>query len=500
MPTHLAPGVRVDEVVAGPSLRALPFGAAVGVDRNVPIPLATVGQPAAEPIHVIHLSFEGPDPYSCAGGLAARVTSLDETLAAFGHRVDLYFVGDPRRAPTERRNGVALHRWCQAISSESPDGSVYDDEERKIADLCVSMPEHLMRVIVHDLRRGIRPVVLAEDWHMAWPLICLHDKLTTRGLRDRVSLAWTANNRSGFDRIDFARLSSAATILTISKAMKALMQQFGVNPRVVPNGLGEAWMTPDASDLGTGQPGPAPGRLTEMLAGRLLVAKVGRWDPDKRWAMAIEAIAALADQARPAVLLARGWNGSAADTAHAAELRKRAAELRLAWVTIDDGPLDDAGEIDLAGALAAHPLPHSAVVEIAFPVRGAQLRGLYREADVVLANSGFEPFGLVGLEAMSAGAVVIAGSTGEDYIRPFRNGFALDTDDAAEIVDFLDWLNTDPRRRGAMRQAALATSREYRWVDIAERLMFALGLPTEGWHEPIGAASALRDPPSDFFG
>ena len=58
----------------------------------------------------------------------------------------------------------------------------------------------------------------------------------------------------------------------------------------------------------------------------------------------------------------------------------------------------------------------------------------------MLANSGFEPFGLVGLEAMATRAIVVTGSTGEDYLVPFQNGFALDTDDAAEIVGSFDWL------------------------------------------------------------
>jgi glycosyltransferase involved in cell wall biosynthesis len=39
------------------------------------------------------------------------------------------------------------------------------------------------------------------------------------------------------------------------------------------------------------------------------------------------------------------------------------------------------------------------------PLVGESLRALYRTAAVVLANSLFEPFGLVGLEAMTLGGV-----------------------------------------------------------------------------------------------
>ena len=50
-------------------------------------------------------------------------------------------------------------------------------------------------------------------------------------------------------------------------------------------------------------------------------------------------------------------------------------------------------------------------------------------ADAVLANSGHEPFGLVGLEVMAAGGIAFTGSTGEDYVLSFENAIALETED-----------------------------------------------------------------------
>ena len=52
---------------------------------------------ASKPLrkHFHLLSFEGPDPYARAGGLASRVTGLSQQLAALGHETDLWFVGDP---------------------------------------------------------------------------------------------------------------------------------------------------------------------------------------------------------------------------------------------------------------------------------------------------------------------------------------------------------------------------------------------------------------------
>jgi hypothetical protein len=170
-------------------------------------------------VRFVHLSFEGPDPYSRAGGLAIRVTTLAEAMAATGALVDLYFVGDPALSGIEERDGVTLHRWCQVISAQAPAG-VYDQEERKIEDLCIWLPSVLADVVAADRHAGRRTIVLAEDWHMAWPLIAVHDQLVRAGLRDAATLVWTANNRFGFDRIDFERLAGAAKIFTISRAMK----------------------------------------------------------------------------------------------------------------------------------------------------------------------------------------------------------------------------------------------------------------------------------------
>ena len=44
-------------------------------------------------VHI--LSFEGPDAYARAGGLATRVTGLAAALAAAGCDTHLWFIGDP---------------------------------------------------------------------------------------------------------------------------------------------------------------------------------------------------------------------------------------------------------------------------------------------------------------------------------------------------------------------------------------------------------------------
>ena len=74
------------------------------------------------------LSFEGPDEYARAGGIASRVTGLVRALADAAYETHLWFVGDPARPGHESQGSLHLHRWCQWISQYHPSG-VYEAEE-----------------------------------------------------------------------------------------------------------------------------------------------------------------------------------------------------------------------------------------------------------------------------------------------------------------------------------------------------------------------------------
>ena len=91
------------------------------------------------------------------------------------------------------------------------------------------------------------------------------------------------------------------------------------------------------------------------------------------------------------------------------------------------------------------------------------LRAIYSGCDAVLANSGHEPFGLVGLEVMAAGGIPVTGSTGEDYAEAYRNAIVLETDDPLEIVSELSVLKQRPRLVAEMQKHGRSTAREYVW-------------------------------------
>jgi glycosyltransferase involved in cell wall biosynthesis len=98
-------------------------------------------------------------------------------------------------------------------------------------------------------------------------------------------------------------------------------------------------------------------------------------------------------------------------------------------------------------------------------------RSIYSAADGVLANSRFEPFGLVGLEAMAAGGVAYTGGTGEDYALPGYNAVVLESQDPREIVEHAQRLHRRPREQRALRKAGQATAAAFTWDVAAQRLI-----------------------------
>jgi hypothetical protein len=111
------------------------------------------------------LSFEGPDAYARAGGIATRVSGLAQALAEADFDTHLWFIGDPALPGHETQESLHLHRWFQWISRYHP-ASVYDGEEGKRLDYAGSLPPFLLREMLWSrLQQGGGAVILAEEWH-----------------------------------------------------------------------------------------------------------------------------------------------------------------------------------------------------------------------------------------------------------------------------------------------------------------------------------------------
>ena len=399
------------------------------------------------------LSFEGPDDYARAGGIATRVSGLAQAMAAMGHDTHLWFIGDPDRPGYEGRDRLHLHRWCQWISGYHR-GGVYDGEEGKRLDYAASLPPSLLEeVLAPALQEGQRAVILAEEWHTVDAVLHVDWLLRRNGLRDRVTILWNANNNYSFERIDWEGLARAAIITTVSRYMKHLMWRYGVDPLVISNGLAaEAFITPRPD---------AVSHFRRRVARRNVLSKVARWHPDKRWLMAVDIVAAMKAMGLRPLLVARGGV-----EAHGAEVLAAATAAGLRVVDRTSAAPGSNGLL-----LAMEGAEDSDVVNLRMPLNEESSRLLLHCSDAVLANSGHEPFGLVGLEAMAVGGVACVGTSGEDYAVPGYNSVVLETNDPQEFIAMFQALHGDPAQELTLRRDAQATAKRYAWPQIIERVL-----------------------------
>ena len=411
------------------------------------------------------LSFEGPDVYSTAGGLGTRVSELSEALANQGYTTHLIFIGDPTKPGVEMRldGRLILKRWSQWISRYHPNG-VYDGEERKLYDYNESVPFHIYNEIVRPaVATGKKVVIMGEDWQTAEAMCRTSDLLHWFGLRQKVLMMWNLNSLMSLHRINWGRLSFVTTICTVSKYMKHRMWAYGVNPLVIPNGIPRRHLDPIDTDAVTKLRDVA--RLGDPR--RMFLFKIGRFDPDKRWIMAIEAVARLKYSGHPVTLFVRGGIEP-----HGADVLRHAYNMGL---HIKD--VEARGErrpnVKQCTELVAQAGPAD-IYNLRFFLPEEFVRITYRAADATLANSGHEPFGLVGLEVMAAEGLAVTGSTGEDYAISLENAIVTETDDPDEIVGYLLYLRRHPEEQERIRKAGCRTAEEFLWDQVIENLVSKL--------------------------
>lgn len=394
------------------------------------------------------VAFEGPDRYSFVGGLATRMNDLAEGLVARGHEVRHLFVGDPRLPHVEARGDrLVLERWGQWISAHHPK-DVYDGEEGKYLDFTRTVPPHLADLAAAALGRGGRMVMLFEDWQTAAAAAGTAAILAARGLR--CPIFWNANNTYGFGRVDFPILRRVASITTVSRYMRMELAKIDVEAAVLPNGIAKRWTAPlPPADVAT---------MRRSFAGRPTFVKVARFDADKRWLWAIDAVAMMRDAGMRPLLVMRGSRSDYADVV--------GARIRARGLDVDRLALPPTATLkDLAAALATCG---GDVVLLDFFVPERTLRALYGAADGVLANSEKEPFGLVGLEVMSCGGIAYVGRTGEDYAVPFGNAVVIQSDDPRELITAHLSLRENAELAASIRADGRATAKRFAWPRILD--------------------------------
>jgi glycosyltransferase involved in cell wall biosynthesis len=398
---------------------------------------------------VVLIAFEGPDRYSFVGGLATRMIDIADALVDRGHRVHQLFIGDPNLPPREElHNGqLILERWSQWISRYHPK-DVYDGEDGKWRDFSRTVPSHLADLARTSEAAGRRTVMLFEDWQTADAAIATAALLGAR--RPSAALFWNANNTYGFGAVDFTLLRRAASITTVSRFMRAALAEIDVDAAVLPNGIAERWLKP--------LPPMEPRVLRAAFGDRPTFVKVARFDPDKRWLWAIDAIAVMRDAGLRPRLLMRGSRAAYADTVGG---RIRAHGLQIERVSL---PSESTTE-DLAQIVAASA---AEIVFLDYFVPERTLRAMYQAADGVLANSEKEPFGLVGLEVMASGGIAYVGRTGEDYAVPLGNSVVMQSEDPRELMATHRSLQMRPETVRQIRADGRATAKRFAWPRVLD--------------------------------
>ena len=397
------------------------------------------------PRRVALLSFEGPDRYASIGGLGTRTTQLARALGAAGHEVDLIFAGDPHAKPVEAGPpGVTLRRWSQWISAQHP-RNAYDGEIEKVHDWEASLPAWILDTLIAPAHNANeRVLVICEEWQTANVAIGIDRLARERGLRHALTLMWNANNTYGFDRIHWPTLTRAAAVTCVSKYMKFELAAVGIHALVIPNGIDH--------ELLDGADDERTVAMRAAFGGKPTCVKVGRFDPDKNWLQAVDAIAELHAQGVPARLIMRGGKEPYGDV-----VMGRARERALA---VERFAYEGSDWREFVKLLAVVEAP---VVHVRAFLEEETLYALYAAADAVLANSGKEPFGLVGLEVMAAGGIAVCGATGEEYAEPFVNAIVCDTADGRELASYLKSLFDDPMLGEELRANGAETAARYTW-------------------------------------
>ncbi|MFH2002692.1 MAG: glycosyltransferase family 4 protein [Planctomycetota bacterium] len=445
----------------------------------------------------IVLSFEGPDVYSMAGGLGARITHLTQTLAGGGFQVHHFFIGDPQKEGLEKTwdGKLLLHRWCQWISRYHPIG-VYDGEEGKLNDFNGSAPDFIVRQIAMPaVAEGRKVIILGEEWHTAEAMSRISDLLKDLGIRSRVIMFWNANNTYSFERINWPRLTGSATITTVSKYMKQIMMEMGINPVVITNGIQKDFLKPvDKKHVAT---------LRKLLGSDLVLSKVARWHPDKGWSSAIRAVDRLKRNGRKCVLLARG---SREAYGNRVAYEAKTLDLVMKDIVLKGDPKELYNNALLEGDFSPYFEAMSGngqgdILNLTFPVPYNFLQAVYKASDMVLANSSHEPFGLVGLEAMATGAVVFTGCSGEDYATHMNNAIVLDSFSPEEIEHYILHLQEHPERRTIISRAARRTAEKWIWEEVVKDLICKLEYQSvlQGMVSRKGESDPVKESESDSF-
>jgi phosphatidylinositol alpha-mannosyltransferase len=373
----------------------------------------------------MHIGLVSPYDYATPGGVNEHIKGLSHALRAQGHTTKILA---PNSADTYN-----IPDDVYALGSVTPipaNGS--------IARISLSP----------DLGRTIKAILRTERFdimHLHEPLVPTVPWLVLRAsTMPNVGTFHAFGDYSGYYTMTrpilrpfFNRLDGR--IAVSSSARDFVSEYFDAEYEIIPNGV-------DVARFGTPRP-PMP----FMRDGRPTILFTGRFDEHRKGLKWILQALPYVELYFPDLRLVVAGQGDLETMSDWLPLRDYTRPQRTIYRSAGS-----ALEIEFVGFVPAEDLPR-----------------YYQSCDVYCAPStGGESFGIVLLEAMSAGAPVLA-SRIPGYAAVLthgREGFLADPKSPPSIAAGLIRLLSDSTLRGQMSEAGRRTARNYDWPIIAERV------------------------------
>ena len=380
-------------------------------------------------MRVLMLSWEYPP--LVVGGIAAHVDGLSRALTRAGHDVVVFSLHHPAAVDDEVVDGVRVVR-ANIDLPWLPD----DDLVARMA----SANHHLTQLAAR-LGRWRPQVIHAHDWLVAWtadtlkvlwnvPLVAtVH--ATERG---RHGGYVPQGMPAAVNSVEWWLTYQAQEVISCSRFMvNEVLDGFELPPEkvhLVPNGVDtQHWLPPD-------QAAPTARGSKKIPSEREpLVVAWGRIQYEKGFQVLARAIGHLRNEI-PGIRCVIAGRGS-----YLAELQS---------------------QIDVEGV--------GDLVHLAGFVPDEELRGLLRRAGAVVIPSLYEPFGIVALEGMAAGAPTIVARTGglAEIVEGTAAGLLFEPGNHVELAERIaDVLSNDVLATAMRTNAAALMADKYTWDAIA---------------------------------
>lgn len=367
-----------------------------------------------------------------AGGMSVYVRNLARTLGRLGVGVDVF----TRRHNLEDPRVVAMGEAVRLVHvdagpPEGDPGSLAPHVPEFVRGLeAFAAGEGVAYDVVHShyWLSGLAGLALARTWN-ARHVATFHTLAEVKVLAD-------PGAEEPPERADAERRIVAETdaiVVSDRHERELLARHYGAPPAKVT-------VLPIGVDVETFRPlDRAEARRMLGLDGRRVLLCVGRFDPLKRFDLAISAAALLREREDVEVVLVGG------DLDRDPEARRLSALAK---------SLDIVGNVRFAGSVPHDDLPC-----------------YYSAADVVLVPSHYESYGLVALEAMACGTPVVAARVGglASLVLDGETGYLAPQHTPEQYAERVEVLLANDALRVAMGRAGRRRAEGLKWDAVGQR-------------------------------